>query len=161
MISLIVAVSRNNVIGVEGDLPWKLSDDLKRFKALTMGKPIIMGRLTFESIGRALPGRQNIVLTRQANFSAEGCEVVTSPAAALAAAGEADEIMIIGGSQIYSLFTPKATRLYVTAVDVDIAGDAYFPDIDSATWTMTAAEAHAADTVNQHAFEFRVYERTR
>ena len=101
MISIIVAASMNNVIGVQGELPWKISDDLKRFKALTMGKPMVMGRLTWESIGRALPGRQNIVITRQPEFEAEGCDVVDSPAAALAAAGDVAEVMIIGGGQVY------------------------------------------------------------
>ena len=101
MISIVVAASTNNVIGAQGQLPWKLSDDLKRFKQLTRGKPIVMGRLTWESIGRPLPGRQNIVVTRQADFSADDCDVVASPAAALAAAGDAGEIMIIGGSQLY------------------------------------------------------------
>lgn len=161
MISLIVAVSQNNVIGIDGALPWKLSDDLKRFKQLTMGKPIVMGRLTFESIGRALPGRQNIVLTRQADFAAENCDVVSSPAAALAVAGNAEEIIVIGGSQIYELFTPKASRLYLTAVDVDVDGDAHFPEVDTAAWKLVSTEAHAADANNEYAYQFRTYERAR
>lgn len=160
MISIIVAASTNNVIGVQGDLPWKLSDDLRRFKQLTMGKPIVMGRLTWESIGRPLPGRQNIIVTRQAGFVAEGCDVVDSPARALTVAGYADEIMIIGGSQIYELFLPKAARLYMTRVDADIDGDAFFPDLDEDDWRLLASEAHEAGESNEYAFEFRTYERT-
>jgi dihydrofolate reductase len=160
MISLIVAASTNNVIGVQGELPWRLSDDLKRFKRLTMGKPIVMGRRTWQSIGRPLPGRRNIVLTRQDGFAATGCEVVASPAAALTAAGDAEEIMIIGGSQIYDLFLPKAARLYLTRVHADIDGDAFFPELDAAEWQLIASEAHAADDANDFAFEFRTYERT-
>ena len=127
MISLIVAASTNNVIGNQGELPWRLSDDLKRFKAVTMGKPIIMGRKTFESIGRALPGRQNIVITGQADFMAEGCDVVGSKEAALAATGDADEVMVIGGSQVYALFHPDAGRLYLTRVHAEIDGDDGLP----------------------------------
>jgi dihydrofolate reductase len=110
MISIIVAAAENGVIGAQGELPWRLSDDLRRFKAVTMGKPIVMGRKTYESIGRPLPGRQNIVITRQSGFEAAGCDVVDSKEAALAAAGEADEIMVIGGSQVYALFLPYAGR---------------------------------------------------
>ena len=158
-ISLIVAASMNNVIGVDGELPWRLSDDLKRFKRLTMGKPIIMGRRTWESIGRALPGRQNIVITRQSQFAAEGCDVVASPAQALACAGDADEVMVIGGSQVYELFLPKAERLHLTRVLVKIDGDAYFPEVDAAEWRLVDNEPHAADASNEFACEFRTYER--
>ncbi len=126
MISIIVAASANNVIGVKGDLPWRLSDDLKRFKAITMGKPIVMGRKTWDSIGRPLPGRQNIVITRQTGFVAEGCDVVTSADEAIAATAGADEVMVIGGSQVYSLFLPNAERLYLTRVHAEVAGDAFF-----------------------------------
>ncbi|MDH3305098.1 MAG: dihydrofolate reductase [Gammaproteobacteria bacterium] len=149
----------NDVIGIRGDLPWKLSDDLKRFKQLTMGKPIVMGRLTWESIGWPLPGRQNIVLTRQAGYAADGCDVVASPAEALAAAADAEEIMIIGGGQIYELFLPKASRLYITRVQASIDGDAFFPGIDEATWQLVDRVRHAADDANEYAFEFRTYER--
>jgi dihydrofolate reductase len=161
MISIIVAASTNNVIGAQGELPWRLSDDLKRFKQLTMGKPIVMGRLTWESIGRPLPGRQNIVITRQPGFVADGCDVVDSPAAALSVAGNADEIMIIGGSQIYDLFLPKAGRLYITRVAAVVDGDAHFPSIDDdGNWTLLESDAHVASDANEFAFEFRTYERT-
>jgi len=106
VISLIVAASTNNVIGNDGELPWRLSDDLKRFKAVTMGKPIVMGRKTFESIGRPLPGRQNIVISRQGGFAADGCDVVQSIEQAVEVAGAAEEIMVIGGSEIYAAFLP-------------------------------------------------------
>ena len=159
MISIIVAASTNNVIGVQGELPWRLPDDLKRFKQLTMGKPIVMGRRTFESIGRPLPGRQNIVITRQRDYEAAGCDVVASPAAALAAASDAAEIMIIGGSQVYELFLPKASRLYLTRVHVVVEGDAWFPEIDEGDWQLLDSESHDASAVNEYAFEFRTYER--
>ena len=152
MISLVVAASTNNVIGVAGDLPWHLSDDLKRFKALTMGKPIVMGRKTFESIGRALPGRQNIVITTQSKFTADGCDIVSSPAAAIAAAAEAEEVMIIGGGEIYRLFLPLADRIHLTRVAVDIEGDTVFPSLDESDWLETAREEHCADESNDYDF---------
>ncbi|MBT8087944.1 MAG: type 3 dihydrofolate reductase [Gammaproteobacteria bacterium] len=159
LITLIVAASTNDVIGVDGQLPWRLSSDLQRFKQLTMGKPIVMGRLTWESIGRPLPGRQNIVITRNPDYVADGCDVVTSPAAALAAAGDVDEVMIIGGSQVYELFRPMAGRLYLTRVDVEINGDAHFAAPEDDSWQLTHREAQAADENNEFAFEFRIYER--
>ena len=159
LISLIVAASTNNVIGLGGELPWRLSDDLRRFKALTMGKPVVMGRVTWESIGRPLPGRRNIVVTRSKGFEATGCHIVASPAAALGAAGDAAEVMVIGGSQVYELFLPKAGRLYLTRVLADIEGDAHFPPIDE-TWRLVDSETHAADARNEYAYEFRTYERT-
>ncbi len=148
MISLIVAVSTNNVIGADGDLPWRLSDDLKRFKVVTMGKPIVMGRKTYESIGRPLPGRQNIVITRRNNFTADGCDVVQSTAAAVEVAGGADEVMVIGGSQIYAAFLPLAERIYLTRVHTEVDGDAFFPPIDEAEWRESAGESYEADDSN-------------
>jgi dihydrofolate reductase len=159
MISVIVAASTNNVIGMQGGLPWRISDDLKRFKALTLGKPVVMGRRTYESIGRPLPGRQNIVITRQAGFDAQGCDVVASPQEALAITGGAAEVFVIGGSEIYALFLPQANRLYLTRVHARIDGDAHFPDIDEKQWRLVDTEAHDASDANQFAFEFRTYER--
>jgi len=156
-ISLIVAASTNNVIGVAGDLPWHLSDDLKRFKALTMGKPIVMGRKTFESIGRALPGRQNIVITTQAEFAAAGCDIVSSPEAAIVAAAEAEEVMIIGGGEIYRLFLPLADRIYLTRVAVILEGDTVFPAIDGSDWLETARKEHSADGSNDYDFTILTY----
>ena len=159
MISLIVAASANNVIGSQGELPWRLSDDLRRFRETTMGKPIVMGRKTWDSIGRPLPGRQNIVITRQPDFTAEGCDVVASVAEAMSAVGDAAEIMVIGGSQIYELFLPHADRLYLTRVHAEIAGDAFFPAISERDWRLVDEEHHAADERNEHAFSFQRYER--
>ncbi len=159
MISIIVAAAENNVIGHRGDLPWRLSDDLRRFKAMTMGKPIVMGRKTWESIGRPLPGRQNIVVTRQAGFTAEGCDVVGSADAAIAAAGDAEEIMVIGGSEIYALFLPRAARLYLTRVHAEVDGDAFFPQDEDSSWSLVDYEQHAADENNDFDFSFQLYER--
>ena len=159
MISIIVAASENDVIGRQGELPWRLSDDLKHFKALTMGKPIVMGRRTWASIGRPLPGRQNIVVTRQRDFGAEGCDVVASLEDAVAAAGDADEIVVIGGSQIYALALPLAERLYLTRVHADVEGDASFPAVDATRWCLVADEHHEADERNEYDFSFRVYDR--
>ena len=160
MISIIVAASENGAIGVEGELPWRLSDDLKRFKAVTMGKPIVMGRKTWKSIGRTLPGRQNIVITRQAGYEAAGCDVVASPDEAIAVSGAADEVMVIGGSQVYDLFLPVAERVYLTRVHAHVDGDAFFVALDDSEWRLVSDERHAADERNEFDFSFRLYERT-
>ena len=159
MISLIVAASANNVIGAGGDLPWRLSADLKRFKAITMGKPIVMGRKTYESIGRPLPGRHNIVITRQPEFQAEGCTVVASPDEAIAAAGDAGEIMIIGGGHIYDAFMPIANRVYLTRVHADVEGDTFMPALAGDDWTEVSRESLGADENNDHAVTFLVLDR--
>jgi len=159
MISIIVAVSRNNVIGRDGALPWRLSDDLRHFKAKTLGKPVIMGRKTWESIGRALPGRQNIVISRQRDFIAGGCDVAPSVEKAVALARDAEEIMVIGGTQVYEMFLPHAERLYVTRVHAVVEGDAFFPPIDDGVWRLLTDELHWSDEKNDHAFSLRVYER--
>jgi dihydrofolate reductase len=159
VISLIVAASTNNVIGVKGDLPWRLSADLKRFKALTMGKPIVMGRKTYESIGRPLPGRQNIVITRQDRYAPEGCTVVQSVDAALAAAADAQEIMIIGGGHIYAAFMPMADRIYLTRVAANVEGDTYLPEIDLDEWREVSRQEQPADANNDHGVVFIEYAR--
>ena len=159
LISIVVAASTNNVIGNHGQLPWRLPADLRHFKAITMGKPIVMGRLTWESIGRALPGRQNIVMSRQADAGAPGCDVVGSPAAALRAAEGADEVMIIGGGRIYEMFLPQTRRLYLTRVQAVVDGDTFFPALCDTDWRLVSCEAHAADEANEYGFEFMVYER--
>jgi dihydrofolate reductase len=158
-ISIIVAASENNVIGAAGDLPWRLSDDLKRFKAITMGKPIVMGRKTWDSIGRPLPGRQNIIITRQTGFTADGCDIVTSKDEAIAVTVNAAEVMVIGGSQVYDLFLPDAKRLYLTRVHAEVEGDAFFPEINGSEWRLVNDEPHPADDRNAFAFSFRTYER--
>ena len=124
-----------------------------------MGKPIVMGRLTHESIGRPLPGRQNIVITRQQDYIAAGCDVVGSPEEAVAAAGDAREIMVIGGGKIYRAFLPLATRIYLTRVDAETDGDAYFPALE-ASWCEISREVHAADEANDYAVEFLTLERS-
>lgn len=152
--SIIVAMGTNCCIGVNNDLPWKLSADLKYFKATTMGKPIIMGRKTFESIGRPLPGRTNIVITRSETWSAEGVSVVHSvaDAKALADAEGAVEAMIIGGAEIYALALPETDKLYVTEVDMAPEGDAFFP-IVSGDWAELSRDSHAAEAeAPAHAF---------
>ena len=128
IISLIAAIGKNRVIGKSNALPWKLPADMKHFQAMTKGKPVIMGRKTFESIGRPLPDRINIIITRDENYKAEGCIVAHSMEEALKAAENHKEAMIIGGSQIYKEFLPKANKMYLTSIDADFEGDAYFQD---------------------------------
>ena len=158
-ISLVVAASTNNVIGSDGGLPWHLPDDLRHFKRLTTGNPIVMGRKTFESIGRPLPDRRNIVMTRDPDYMARGCDVVSSVREALDIEADADEVMIIGGGQVYRDFLPHADRIYLTRVQADVEGDTYFPDIDEAGWRLVSSEPHAADEKHAYAFDVMVYER--
>jgi len=164
-ISLIVAVAENRVIGRDNDLPWRLSGDLKRFKSVTMGKPIVMGRKTYESIGRPLPGRANIVMTRDSEFSAEGIDVVHDLASAVAAGGNAakesdvDEIMVIGGANIYAATLSEADRLYVTEVHSVIEGDVLFPEIDSAVWAEISREYCTAGPQETCDYSFVTYDR--
>ena len=143
IVTLVVARAANGVIGRDGGLPWHLPADLKHFKALTLGKPVIMGRRTFVSIGRPLPGRHNIVLTRDAAWAADGVTVAADLAAALAAAA-ADEAMIIGGAAVYAAALPLATRVHLTEVDAAPAGDTILPPLDPAAWRETARAAHPA-----------------
>ena len=147
---LVVARARNGVIGNAGALPWHIPEDLKRFKRMTVGKPVIMGRKTFESIGKPLPGRQNIVLTRDPGWTVPGVSVVANLAEAVAAAGldpraRADGIMVIGGAQIYAEALPSATRIELTEVDADPVGDTLLPAFDPARWREVARETHPAD----------------
>lgn len=158
MISLIVAASENGVIGRDGQLPWRLSDDLRHFKSITMGKPIVMGRKTWESIGKPLPGRRNIVISRQPGFVAAGCEVFSSVDDAVVATGDVDEIMVIGGSEIYALFLPVAQRVYLTRVHADVDGDATLPSLGD-EWRLVNDERRTADERNEFDYSFRVYER--
>jgi dihydrofolate reductase len=158
-ISIIVAASTNNVIGRDGGLPWRLPEDLKRFKQITMGKPMIMGRATWDSIGRALPGRQNIVMTRQEAFAAEGCDVVATIDEALEAAGDVEEVMIIGGGNLYEQFLPKTERLYFTRVHARIDGDTYFPEILENEWELVSEELFPACVDREYAFDMLVMDR--
>lgn len=159
MISLIVAVSDNNVIGDKGKLPWQLPADLRRFKELTLGHPIIMGRKTYESIGRALPGRRNIVITRDKNYLCHGVDVAHSWNQALSLCNSKDEVFIIGGGEIYKIALPLADRIYLTRVHISARGDTYFPEIDPADWIETGREDYPADAANPYAHTFFIYER--
>ncbi len=138
---LIVAMARNRVIGKGGTLPWHLSEDLKRFRSLTMGHPIIMGRKTHDSIGRALPGRRNIVISRDASLTIDGVETATSFPAALQLTTGSDLVFVIGGQQIYQLALPLAGRIELTLIDHDFDGDVLFPEIDPAQWNETQRES--------------------
>jgi dihydrofolate reductase len=157
-ITLVVAVADTGVIGRNNTLPWHLPEDLKRFKRLTIGKPIVMGRKTFESIGKPLPGRHNIVLTRETNYRRDGITVVHDADAALAAAGAADEVMIIGGADLFRLFLPRAGRIHLTRVHGDIEGDVKWPALDD-SWSVTGREAYPADERHTHAMSFEVWEK--
>jgi len=158
-VSIVVAASTNNVIGRDGGLPWHLPDALRHFKRITTGKPIIMGRKTFESIGRPLPDRHNIVMTRDPDYAAEGCDVVSSVAEAMDLAGDADEVMVIGGGQVYRDFLPRADRIYMTRVQAEVQGETRFPKIEGNTWRLVSAEHHAADERHEYDFEMMVFER--
>src|SRR5580658_7586797 len=145
LISLLVAATENGVIGRDSGMPWHLPDDLKRFKALTLGKPLLMGRRTFDSIGRPLPGRTNLVLTRAGDWSVPGVTVVPDLESALRAAAGAPELVIAGGAQVYALALPRASRIYLTRIHAVIEGDTRMPAINLAEWIETARELHPAD----------------
>lgn len=157
-LSLIVAVSRNGVIGIDNQLPWHLPEDLKYFKSVTMGKPLIMGRKTYDSIGRPLPGRTNIVVTRDPSWQAPGVEVAQSLEVALklgqsaCEAAGADEIMVIGGEQIYRMTLPAADRLYLTQVDAEVEGDAFFPEVDFSQWQQISEQL--PELTDTHPYRF-------
>lgn len=155
-VGVIAAMSRNRVIGREGGLPWHLPADLKAFKAATLGKPVIMGRRTWDSIGKALPGRLNIVVSRNPGFDAPGITACRSLDAALqaAAASGAGEVMIIGGASLYKQALPLAWEMLLTIVDADLEGDTFFPPYDASRWLETGREHRAADEQNEHAMDF-------
>ena len=159
IISLIVAMDRRGVIGAGGDLPWRLSDDLKQFKAITMGKPLVMGRKTHESIGRPLPGRRNIVLTRQQGYTAQGCVVCYDVESVLAACAGFEEVMVMGGATLYELFLPRAGRIYLTRVQAEVDGDTWFPPFDESAWNEVERQERQADARNEYPVSFRVLER--
>ena len=164
-LAIIVAQAKNRVIGVNNKLPWHLPEDLRYFKQVTMGKPIIMGRKTFDSIGRPLPGRTNIVITRQEDYKPANVEVVNSLDAAIEMAESIalingiDEAMVIGGAQIYAEALDKAQRLYLTEVDADINGDAWFPDFDRSAWQEVGREDFAAEGPNPYNYSFVVLDK--
>lgn len=160
-VALVVAVARNGVIGAGGDLAWRIADDLKWFKKVTMGKPIVMGRKTYESIGKPLPGRVNIVITRNPEYAPEGVSTVRTVKAALDLANEegAEEICVIGGGEIYKQTLPLADRIYLTRVDAEPEGDVFFPDLDEGLWRATRDSACAKSDRNEHACEFFILDR--
>lgn len=160
VIALIAALDRRGAIGKGNALPWHLPDDLKRFKQLTLGKPVLMGRKTAQSLGRALPGRRNLVLTRSGQVPFEGMEAVASLEAASGATQDAEALCVIGGGEIYALTLPMATVLHLTHVDTIVEGaDAFFPEFDRDAWRAVSREAHAADAKHAFAFEFVEYRR--
>ena len=159
MLTIIVAMADNGVIGSANQLPWRLPDDLKRFKALSLGKPIVMGRKTFDSIGRPLPGRLNIVISRQAGLEIPGCTVVTSIDEAIVAAQPAPEIVIVGGADIYRQVLPQVQVVHLTRVHANVEGDVAFPTLVAHEWREVAKEYHPADERHAHAFTFSTLER--
>jgi len=158
-LSIVVAVARNGVIGRENGLPWHLPADLRHFKALTMGKPMLMGRRTWESLPGLLPGRPHIVLTGTRGYRAEGAQVVHSLEEALATAGDAEEVMVIGGASLYAQALPLAQRLHLTEIDADVEGDTRFPQFDRDAWREVSREAFSADQSNRYDYRFLTYER--
>lgn len=152
--SLVVAVARNGVIGRDNQLPWRLPDDLKYFKQVTMGHPVIMGRRTYQSIGKPLPGRKNIVVTRDRDFQAPGCIVAHSLDEAWQAANGAEEACVIGGTSLFEETLPGADLIHLTEVQADVEGDTYFPPFDRGQWAETEVARHPAD--ERHAYPFRI-----
>lgn len=161
ILTLVVAAARNNVIGKDNQLLWRLPNDTRYFKNVTWGMPVVMGRKTFESLGKPLAGRTNIILTRNAGWKAEGTSVVRSLDDAIFLAKEMDvkELMVIGGGEIYRMAMPKAGRIHLTRVEAEPEGDAFFPEIDPLLWKMVSKNEYAADEKHAYAYSFQVWER--
>ena len=157
--SLIAAMAENRVIGREGALPWRLPDDLRHFKELTVDHTIIMGRKTFDEIKRPLDNRRNVVITRNKEFQAHGVTVVPSLKEALALGATEDEVFVIGGGEIFAKALPLADRIYLTVVDAQVEGDTFFPPFEAGAWALSSEEFHPADERHQYAFTFRRYDR--
>lgn len=158
-VSLIVAMSQNRVIGINNRLPWHLSADLRRFKTLTMGKPILMGRKTHESIGRALPGRQNLILSRGEASITAGCVTVASIEQAFAIAEGAEELMVIGGSSVYEAMLSRADRIYLTLIDMEFEGDTFFPEFDPTQWKEVSRDVITNDVSVPFTYQFLMLDR--
>lgn len=158
MISLIWAMDQQRLIGANNQMPWHLPADMVWFRQHTLGKSVMMGRKTFDSLGKPLPNRQNIILSRQHDLSMEGCQVLHHLDDVLARA-ENQELMVIGGAEIYRLMLPFAQRLYCTTIDATFTGDAWFPQLDMSVWQRTHHVQHAADEKNKYAYHFSIYER--
>jgi dihydrofolate reductase len=157
VLSVIVAMARNRVIGINNALPWRLSEDLKHFKSLTMGHHIVMGRKTYESIGKPLPGRTTVIVTRDANYRMEGCLTANSIDAAIAACGGDPEIFFVGGSEMYTQVLPRADRLYLTEIQAEYEGDAWFPAFDKGEWRET--ERNKQVSADGLGYDFVIYQR--
>lgn len=157
--SIIVAVAENNVIGKNNQLIWHLPADLKHFKTITMGSPIIMGRKTYESIGKALPGRTNIIITRNNSFFADGCTITNSLEQAIELAPASNELFIIGGEEIFKMALSLASKIYLTKIHHAFDGDTYFPEIENSTWKIAKKEDFIADEKNAYSYSFIEYER--
>lgn len=158
-ISLIAAMDENRVIGRDNALPWRLPADMRHFREVTMGKPLLMGRKTFESIGKPLPGRRNIILTRDPDYQAPGCEVVHTLDEALTAGAGGGELMVLGGADLFAQLLPRAARLYLTEIHACFSGDAWFPAFNKGEWMETGRSNHAADEKNPHAYSFVTWDR--
>ncbi|HHQ4711328.1 type 3 dihydrofolate reductase [Aeromonas veronii] len=160
-ISMIAAMAHDRVIGKDNQMPWHLPADLAHFKRVTLGKPVLMGRKTFESIGRPLPGRRNLVISRNPDYQAEGIEVVGSVEAALAllAGSSVEELMVIGGGHLYAEMLPNADCLYLTRIDLAVEGDTRFPAFDDGQWQRVDCESHPADEKNPHPYSFETWQR--
>lgn len=158
-INFVVAMANNRTIGLNNQMPWHMPADLKHFKAITLNHPVVMGRKTYQSIGKALPGRHNIVVSRDSEFKLTDADVVNDLQQAINACGDVDEIMIIGGANIYQQLLPKADRLYLTMIDLDVAGDTFFPDWQGLGFHQIASEQHQADEKNPHPYRFVTFER--
>lgn len=161
IVSLIVAMGKNRVIGANGAIPWRLPNELQLFKRVTMGHHIIMGRKTWESIGRLLPGRTTVIVTRQKNYTVPGAIIAGSLADAIAKCSADDEIFVVGGGELYREALPGANRLYLTVVDAEPAGDTYMSEFNMAEWREMSSENHAPDDRHAYAYRFNVYERVR
>lgn len=160
-IAFVVARDRRGVIGKDGHLPWRLPDDMRHVRKLTVGKPLIMGRRTFDSIGRPLPDRISIVLTRDPEFRCDGCLVARTPDEALALAGDAPEVIVFGGAGVFKDYLPRADRIYLTEVDTEGSGDTYFPPLDQSQWREVDRTLHPADARHPFAFSWVTLERVR
>ncbi|MBS3902798.1 MAG: type 3 dihydrofolate reductase [Anaplasmataceae bacterium] len=158
-ISIIAAIGKNRELGLKNSLLWHLPDDLKRFKQLTLGHPVLMGRKTYESIGKPLPQRTNIIISRSLDYSAPGCTVAKSIAEALEKTGKDEEVFVIGGEEIYKQVIPNANRMYLTCVDIETEADAFFPEFQEEEWDRALEEHHPADEKHPHAFTFKILER--
>ena len=158
-VSLIVAMARNRVIGAGGRIPWHLPNELQLFKRITMGHPIIMGRKTYESIGRLLPGRTTIIVTRQSDYRVPGAIVAHSQDEAIARCRNEEEIFVIGGGELYRETLPRADRIYLTTVEAEPPGDTFMPEIDWSAWRETSAESFGTDEKHAYPYRFAVYDR--